>query len=89
MKKICRFACYLAASIVLTVGNAPAQSRENRHMRIVNRSSVTLRYLYASNVDSHSWEEDPLGPFQVILPDQYLDANIDDGSGHGLYDPGR
>jgi hypothetical protein len=86
MKTLRRFAVCATAFCALASLQATAQSRENRHLRIINRASSTIRYLYASNVDRGTWEEDILGPLQVIAPDHYIDANIDDGSGHCMYD---
>jgi hypothetical protein len=79
----------LAAGIVsLCVAGAlvaDAQS-ENRHVRIINRSSSSIRYLYVTNVDSRSWGPDLLGDFNVLLPGYYIDEDMDDGTGHCIFD---
>ena len=66
--------------------NTALQAQENRRVRVINRASSPIRYLYASNVDRGTWEEDILGPLRVIASGNYMDVNIDDGSGHCLYD---
>ena len=79
-KDICR------RSLLLALAASTTQAQFNRHVRIVNRSSSTIEYLYASNIDRGSWEEDLLGPYRVIAPGYYRDANIDDGTYHCRYD---
>ncbi len=86
MKSIRRFAIGAAAFCLLGFATTFAQSRENRHVRIINRASTSIRYLYATNVDRPNWGYDLLGDFNVILPNYYEDVNIDDGTGHCLYD---
>lgn len=86
MKKIRKFAIFAVAATLLGVTVSALEAAENRWVRIINRSSSPIRYLYASNVDRGTWEEDLLGPLRVIGTNSYLDANIDDRSGHCLYD---
>lgn len=86
MKLKSRLAAAVTALCLLTSLTSSAQSSEDRHVKITNRASSPIRYLYASNVDRQTWEEDLLGPFNILLPDHYIVANIDDGSGHCLYD---
>jgi hypothetical protein len=80
----------VAASVVLLslagLSSTVVQAQENRHVRVINRASSSIRYLYASNIDRNDWEEDLLGDFRVIAPDHYIDASIDDGTGHCLFD---
>jgi hypothetical protein len=75
-----------ALCLLSLAGSQIVNAQENRRVRIVNQSSSTIRYFYASNVDRHGWEEDILGPMRVIAPGYYVNVNIDDGSGHCLYD---
>ena len=84
MKRIIAISACVFAICAFASGVAIAE--ENRHVRIINHASSPIENLYASNVDSDSWEEDLLGLFQFISPNHYLDANIDDGTGHCLYD---
>jgi hypothetical protein len=86
MKNLNRLIICLTAFFAFGLTTISAQSSENRHVRIINRASSPIRYLYASNVDRRSWEEDILGPWVMISTDHYMDVNIDDGSGHCLYD---
>jgi len=81
MKKILASALALLTFAIFT-----ASAGENRRIQIVNRSSVAIRYFYASNVDVGTWQEDILGPGRMIWPDHYMNAIIDDGTGHCLYD---
>lgn len=62
-----------------------AQS-EDRRVRIVNETSSPIQYFYATNVDSSTWGPDLLGPLVMIYPNYYMVFNLDDGSGHCLYD---
>jgi len=70
---------------LLALAVSTTQAQLDRRVRIVNRSSSAIFYLYASNIDRRGWEEDLLGP-QVIQPGYYIWANIDDGSDHCRYD---
>ncbi len=86
MNKLRRFAVSLIAVGLLGLSSMPAHGSENRYVRVVNRASSAIRYFYASNVDRDVWEEDILGAFRVIFPDHYMNINVDDGTGHCLYD---
>jgi hypothetical protein len=76
----------LAAIALCLMSLTSANAGEDRRVRIINRSSAPIRYFYASNVDRTGWEEDILGPLRIILPGESILVNIDDGSGHCLYD---
>jgi hypothetical protein len=81
MKKlIAGFLCFL------TMASVDGVAGENRRVRIINRSSTAMHYFYASNVDRTTWERDILGSRTVVMPNHYVDVNIDDGSGHCRYD---
>lgn len=75
-----------ALCLLSLAGSQIVNAQENRRVRIVNQSSSAIRYFYASNVDRPGWEEDILGPMRVIAPGYYVNVNIDDRSGHCLYD---
>ena len=77
---------FAGALCLLALAASTTQAQFNRHVRIVNRSSSTIEYLYASNIDRETWEEDILGQYRVIAPGYYRDANIDDGTYHCRYD---
>ena len=77
---------FAVALCLLGLASTDINAQENRRVRIVNQSSSSIRYLYASNVDRNHWEEDILGPMRVIAPGYYINANIDGGTGHCLYD---
>jgi hypothetical protein len=57
----------------------------DRHVRVTNDTSYTIREFYASNVGSNNWEEDILGR-EMLEPGQTININIDDASGYCKYD---
>lgn len=63
-------------------GNAMAA---DRNVNIINSTSTTIKMFFASNVDVKKWEEDILGD-DVLRPDDSIQVNIDDGTGHCTYD---
>jgi hypothetical protein len=86
MKRTRNIAASALALCLFGLISTVVQAQENRYVRIINRASSSIRYLYASNIDSDDWQEDLLGPFRIVTPNHYIDANIDDGTGHCLYD---
>ena len=72
-----------AACALLTFGSANAA--ENRHVDVDNQTGHTITEFYASNVDENDWEEDILGR-DTLAPGESVDINIDDGTGHCMYD---
>jgi len=72
----------LLAAPLLFANDAAAQ---DRRVRLINDSSMTIREFYASNVNRRGWEEDILGRRQ-IPPGRSLVINLDDGSGHCRFD---
>ena len=86
MNKFRRFTICMTTVCLLGLASLLAYAGENRYVRIINRASSPIQYLYASNVDTDSWQEDILGPWRMIASGYYVDVNIDDGSGHCLYD---
>ena len=86
MKRVRDIAAFAFALCLVGLTSTTAQAQENRHVRVVNRASSPIQYLYASNVDRETWEEDLLGPSRVLPTNYYIDVNIDDGTGHCLFD---
>ncbi len=86
MNKLRRFAICLTAVCALGLSSVSAQAGENRYVKVINRTSSSIRYFYASNVDEDRWGYDILGDFVVIFPNHYMEIDIDDGTGHCLYD---
>ncbi|HEY5072226.1 MAG TPA: hypothetical protein VII63_09355 [Caulobacteraceae bacterium] len=82
-----RWLAPMAAGLVLFGGSALAQSNDgqNRHVKIINETSHTMVHFYASNVNTESWEEDILGR-DVLRVGGDVVINIDDGTGHCLFD---
>lgn len=58
---------------------------QDRRVRVINDSSLTIREFYASNINRRGWEEDILGRRQ-IPPGRSMVININDGSGHCVFD---
>ena len=78
-----RVAAASAACALLAFGSA--QAAENRHVEIDNQTGHTITEFYASNVDENDWEEDILGR-DTLDSGESVDINIDDGTGHCMYD---
>ena len=72
------------AAVALSTTGANADN-EDRRVRIINNTSYTMQRFYASNVDTDDWEEDILGN-DVLRPGCSVVVNIDDGTGHCMYD---
>jgi hypothetical protein len=70
----------------LVLAGSTTHAELGRRVQIINRSSSPIEYLHAANTDHPKWDEDLLGPMRVIPPGRYIEANIDDGSGHCRYD---
>jgi hypothetical protein len=60
----------------------------DRHVVIINHTSYDMVGFYASNVDANSWEENILinNDISPLQPGQRLNVNVDDGTGHCMYD---
>jgi hypothetical protein len=63
----------------------PALAAADRHVVIVNHTRHSLVQFYASNKDVDSWQEDILGD-DTVDPGEKVRINIDDGTGHCIYD---
>jgi hypothetical protein len=77
-----------AAAATTTDSSAQTSTTDtapDRHVRVINETQHVMMHFYASNVEKTSWEEDILGS-SVLQPGQSSNINIDDGSGHCLYD---
>jgi len=74
-----------AAVLVGALALSTAAQAADRHVRIYNNTSSTMRKFYASNIDRGRWEEDILGR-DVLRPGQSVSINVDDGTGYCLFD---
>ena len=74
----------LALALLLAVP-ANAATAVDRHVVIVNHTHHALVQFYASNQDVDSWQEDILGE-DTLDPGERVRINIDDGTGHCIYD---
>jgi len=79
------WASLLFAAIVLASLIPDAASAQDRRVRIINASNVTVNSFFASNASRRSWEEDILGS-SVLAPGQSVMVNINDGSGACMFD---
>ena len=76
----------LASTLLMacTTANTPA-SAEDRRVKLINESSMTIVEFHASNVGRSGFEEDILGK-RVVGPGQSIVINLDDGSGYCKFD---
>jgi hypothetical protein len=74
------FAAIVFASLI-----PDAASAQDRRVRIINASNVTVNSFHASNNKRRSWEEDILGS-SVLAPGQSIMVNINDGTGACMFD---
>lgn len=86
MKFRSKFVLPAVACLMLSALAARGQDSENRVVKVLNEASAPVSHLYISNVDQPGWGQDQLGLFEFIFVDHYRMFNMDDGSGHCLYD---
>ena len=75
----------LLATLTLSLLAPESATAQDRRVRIVNASNITLNNFYASNTQRKNWEEDILGN-SVLRPGQSATININDGSGACMFD---
>ena len=75
----------LAALALALLVAMPANAAADRHVVIVNHTHHALVKFFASNHDEDSWQEDILGE-DSLDPGEQVRINIDDGTGHCIYD---
>lgn len=82
-----RRAFLTAAVAAVALGTSAFQSNDgqDRRVRIINATGVTMTHFYASNSGQDDWQEDILGQ-DVLSNGASVVINIDDGSGACLYD---
>jgi len=87
MRTIVRRAFIGAAVLAMAATTAFAQSNDgnDRNVRIINQTGVTMTHFYASNSGQSDWQEDILGS-DVLPSGSSVMINIDDGTGACLYD---
>ena len=73
------------ATLAIALSMPDITAAEDRRVRIVNNTNVTLTRFYASNTKRGSWEEDILGS-SVLPAGKSVMINIDDGSGACMFD---
>ena len=82
-----RRAVLAAAISAVAFGTMGFQSNDgqDRRVRIINATGVTMTHFYASNSGEADWQEDILGQ-DVLASGASVRINIDDGTGACLYD---
>ena len=82
-----RRAFLTAAVAAVAIGTMGFQSNDgqDRRVRIINATGVTMTHFYASNSGQDDWQEDILGE-DVLRSGASVRINIDDGTGACLYD---
>jgi hypothetical protein len=80
-----RWAGAAVGALIVLASTAGAAWAEDRRVRIVNRTGVTMTEFYASRVSTEDWEEDILG-VDVLENGQSATVNIDDGTGACRFD---
>jgi hypothetical protein len=73
------------ATLAIALSMPDIAAAEDRRVRIINDTNVTLTRFYASNAKRRSWEEDILGS-SVLPAGRSVMINIDDGSGACMFD---
>lgn len=58
-------------------GPNPCNDGQDRRVVVINNTGTTVSYLYGSNVDRSTWEEDVLGT-SVLAPGQSIRVDWDD-----------
>jgi hypothetical protein len=86
-KAFARRAVLAAAISAVAFGTMGFQSNdgEDRRVRIINVTGVTMTHFYASNSGQNDWQEDILGQ-DVLANGASVMIKIDDGSGACIYD---
>ena len=86
-KGLARRAVLAAAISAVALGTMGFQSNDgqDRRVRIINATGVTMTHFYASNSGEADWQEDILGQ-DVLTSGSSVVINIDDGTGACLYD---
>jgi hypothetical protein len=75
----------LLATLAFGFLAADTAGAQDRRVRIINASNVTVNSFQASNTTRKSWEEDILGS-SVLAPGQSVMVNINDGTGACMFD---
>ncbi|MEQ9520636.1 MAG: hypothetical protein RLN89_14495 [Parvibaculum sp.] len=70
---------------IMVLISAGSSLAEDRNVKIINETSVTMVEFFASNVGENDWQEDILGQ-DVLQSGSSVMVNIDDGTGYCLFD---
>lgn len=73
------------ATLAFVVSTPDTAAAQDRRVRVVNGTNITVTHFYASNTSRRGWEEDILGK-SVLPAGQSVMINIDDGSGACMFD---
>lgn len=69
------FAKFIPVAVATALLALPAVAQTSQQIRFQNNSGQTLQYLYASDSNNDSWEQDLLGQ-NVLRNGQYFDLTI-------------
>ena len=74
-----------AAVLVGALALSTAAQAANRYVLVYNNTSSTMREFYASNITRGGWDDNII--YSTILkPKDSVMINVDDGTGHCLFD---
>ena len=73
------------ATLAFAISAPDIAAAEDRRVRVINGTNVTVTSFYASNTSRGDWEEDILGS-SVLPAGHSVMINIDDGSGACMFD---
>jgi hypothetical protein len=73
------------ATLAFALSTPDIAAAQDRRVRIVNGTNITVTRFYASNTSRRNWEEDILGN-SVLPAGRSVTINIDDGSGACMFD---
>jgi hypothetical protein len=73
------------ATLAFAISAPDIAAAEDRRVRVINGTNVTVTSFYASNTSRGDWEEDILGN-SVLRAGQSVMINIDDGTGACMFD---
>ena len=75
----------LASALLMACATTSTANAEDRRIKLINESRMTIVEFHASNISRRGFEEDILGR-RVVAPGQSIVINLDDGSGYCKFD---
>jgi len=85
-KKLLMFVAAAVVSVGLCAAVEPMGAyAQTYQVKVVNHSSSPILHVYASNVSAPNWGRDVTGPVTIYF-NEYLNIDVNDGSGSCYYD---